>query len=222
MIGQQPQALHGVKIAYSPDLGGAIEVEDEVRGAVEHSATILRELGAQVVESSPDFSGADEAFRMERSVIFDTAYGHLVDERRDEIKSSFIWNVEEGRRLTEPAIRHALQSRDMLLKRIGQFFLDFDCFITPSAQVLPFDINEEYPASINGKSQQTYLDWMRVAYFISTCSVPSISMPAGFSASGLPMGIQIVSGFRQDAKVLSIAKAFESVTHYAQQHPTVQ
>lgn len=159
---------------------------------------------------------------MERSVIFDTAYGHLVDERRDEIKSSFIWNVEEGRRLTEPAIRHALQSRDMLLKRIGQFFLDFDCFITPSAQVLPFDINEEYPASINGKSQQTYLDWMRVAYFISTCSVPSISMPAGFSASGLPMGIQIVSGFRQDAKVLSIAKAFESVTHYAQQHPTVQ
>jgi amidase len=222
LIGQDPMDIHNLKVAYSADFGGLIEVEPEVHKALEHAVSVFSDLGAQVTEISPDFSGADEAFRMERSLIFDTAYGHLVDTRRDEIKQSFIWNVEQGRSLTEPAIVHALQARDRLLKKIGTFFLDYDCLITPSAQVLPFDINNEYPAAINGHQQETYLDWMRVAYFISDSSVPSISMPAGFSKSGLPIGIQIISGFRKDAEVLHIAKAFESVTHYADQHPIAQ
>ena len=72
------------------------------------------------------------------------------------------------------------------------FFETLDVLALPVSQVPPFSADEEYPAAINGEPQETYLDWMRSAYLITVTGCPAISVPAGFTPEGWPVGIQLV------------------------------
>lgn len=217
--GGAAQDLSGLRIAWAPDLGGAVEVEHEVLDVLRPAVRQLGELGAEVVEACPDFSGADETFRTLRAIDFDVSCGALLDRNRDRFKPSLVWNIDQGRMLTEPDVVRATILRSQLQARISAFFGDYDLLVAPVAQVLPFDAEREYPRTINGLPQDTYLDWMRVAYYISVCSVPAISVPAGFSGSGLPVGLQIIGPVREDLRVLRAARAFEAATWHARRHP---
>ena len=73
---------------------------------------------------------------------------------------------------------------------------------------MPFDVELEYPREINGVTMTTYIDWMKSCYVISATGCPAISVPAGFSADGLPIGLQILGRHRDDFGVLQLASAF--------------
>ena len=75
----------------------------------------------------------------------------------------------------------------------------------------PFPADQEYPADINGKPMATYLDWMRSAYFITVTGCPAISVPAGTTRDGLPVGVQIVAAHGADRRLLEVAAAFEAL-----------
>jgi amidase len=89
------------------------------------------------------------------------------------------------------------------------------------SQVPPFPADQEFPTSINGRPMETYLDWMRSAYFITVTGCPAISVPGGFTLDGLPVGIQIVAPHNQERRLLEVAYAFEQATRFGQQHPAV-
>ena len=99
------------------------------------------------------------------------------------------------------------------------FFADYDVLVLPVSQVPPFPADQEFPTTVNGRPMESYLDWMRSAYFITVTGCPAISVPAGFTSDGLPVGIQIVAPHNQERRLLEVAHAFEQATGYGERRP---
>src|ERR1019366_10786195 len=93
--------------------------------------------------------------------------------------------------------------------RMRRFMERYEFFVLPVAQVPPFDVRQHYPTGINGVKMETYIDWMKSCYFISALGTPAMSVPAGFTDDGLPVGIQIVARHRDDWGLLQMGHAFE-------------
>lgn len=212
--------LPGTRIAWSRNLGG-LPVEPEVTAALEPQRAAFSELGCGVADFEPDFSGADEAFKVWRAWIFDALLGAHLDERREMLGESVVWNIEEGRRLTGTAVGAAEKVRAELYERILDLFETYDYLVAPVVQVLPFSVEVEYPTEIDGVGMENYIDWMKSCYYISAVGLPAMSVPAGFTAAGLPVGLQIVGRPRDDLGVLQLAHAFERVTETWRRRPAI-
>jgi amidase len=98
---------------------------------------------------------------------------------------------------------------------------EFDFFVLPVNQVLPFDVATHYPTEVNGVSMENYLAWMKSAYYISVTGKPAISVPCAFSLTGLPIGIQIVGKYHDDWGVLQLAYAFEQASNIGRCRPPI-
>jgi amidase len=204
--------LRGLRVAWSTDLGGALPVEPEVAAVVERQAEVFGGLGCAVEQACPDFAGAEEVFRTLRAWQFALALGPVVDRHREQVKASIVWNVEVGRALTGADIGRAEMLHTQLFHRVREFFDRYDVLLLPVSQVVPFDADLEYPTEIDGVAQQSYLDWMRSAYWVSATGCPALSVPAGFTDDGLPVGLQVVGPHRDDLLVLQVGHAFEQQT----------
>ena len=213
--------LAGVRIALSTDLGGAFEVDSEVAAVLNGQREIFAAAGAVVVAAEPDLSGAEDTFRTLRAWHFQSAFGELLAAHPDGFKSSLAANIRAGESLTGADIARAYEQRTTLTERMRIFFADHDVLVLPVSQVPPFSADEEYPREINGRAQETYLDWMRSAYFITVTGCPAIALPAGFTAEGWPIGIQIVAAPNEEHTLLDIAYAFEQRTHIGDRRPTL-
>ena len=99
------------------------------------------------------------------------------------------------------------------------FFADHDVLALPVSQVPPFPADQEYPTTINGQAQETYLDWMRSCFLITVTGCPAISVPAGFTPGGLPVGLQLVAPVGGERRLLEIAHVYEQATSAGQRRP---
>jgi amidase len=208
----------GVKIAWSKDLG-ELPVDPRVTKVLESRRRVFEDLGCIVEEAQPDFSDADEIFKVWRAWHFELQYGELLRDHRELIKDTVIWNVEEGQKLTGPQIGKAEIKRTELYHRVREFMKNHDYLICPVNQVPPFDINRHWVQEINGVKMGTYIDWMKSCYYITVTGLPAISVPCGFTPQGLPVGMQIVGRHNDDFGVLQIAHAFEQATEVWQRRP---
>lgn len=216
--------LHGVRVGFSPDLDGLLEVEAEIADTVMAAADVFAGLGAEVHRAVPDLSEADGVFTVQRAYDFVATWGAVVREEatRPEggrIKQAIVWNTQLGYELTVEDLIAMDAARGRLWLATQDFFSTHDVLVTATAQALPFDAALEYPQSINGRPMENYLEWMRAVTVISATGCPAISVPGGFSRDGLPIGIQIVAAPGRDVDLLRVAHAFEAVTGHAQRHP---
>jgi amidase len=211
--------LRNLRVAWTPDLGGAVAVEPEVVDALLPTLKAFDDLGAVVEQACPDLSGADEVFRVQRAWQLELTYGALLDSHRDQFKPDAVWNIEEGRRLSGPDIGRATALHSRLYHRVREFFDRFDVLLAPVSQVAPFDIGLTYPQSVCGVPSDTYLDWMASCYLISATGCPALSVPAGFTSEGLPVGLQVIGPHRQDRRVLEVGHAFEQVVRAGERRP---
>jgi amidase len=209
--------LRGMRIAWSPDLG--LPVEPAVLDVLAPARHILAGLAGEVIDALPDLSGADEVFRTFRAFAFATFRADLLSRHPDLLGPNVTWNIQQGLRLTTADLSRATVLRAELTERINEFFADVDVLACPVSQVAPFDVTLDWVHEINGRPLQTYLDWMASAYLISVTGLPAISVPAGFTAAGLPVGLQLVGRRRSDWDLLAVAHAFESATGYAARVP---
>lgn len=108
-----------------------------------------------------------------------------------------------------------------MYSEVARFFEKYEYFVLPVTQVEPFDVTTEYPTTVAGEKMPTYIDWMRSCWYVTFMACPCISVPAGFSASGLPVGLQIVGRHRGDWSVLQIAHAFEQATRHGAKRPNL-
>jgi amidase len=161
-------------------------------------------------------------FRTLRAWQFASRLGGLLDTDRDRLKPSIVWNIEEGRRLSGADVARAELRHTELFHRMRVFFERYDVLLLPVSQVAPFDADLEYPADIDGVPQETYLDWMRSAYFISATGCPALSVPGGFTPGGLPVGLQIVGPHLAERRVLEVGRAFEQATGFGRRRPALE
>lgn len=213
-------SLRGVRVATSVDLGGAFEVDHRVRAVVEAQREVLTAAGAHVEEAHPDLAEADETFRTLRAWHMQAKLGRLLAENPGGMKQSLADNIRAGEPLTGADVARAYTLRTTLGDRMRRFFARYDVLVMPVSQVPPFPADQEYPAHIDGRVQSTYLDWMRSAYFITVTGCPAMSVPAGFTPEGLPVGIQIVAPHSGERRLLEIAHAYEQATRVGDRRPT--
>jgi amidase len=212
--------FHNVRVAWSRNLGG-LPVDRRVSATLESQRHVFDQMGMTLDETEPDLSDADEVFRVLRAYNFELNYGSLLADKRDQLKDTVIWNIEEGARLTGPQIGRAEILRTELYHRVRRFMEKYEFLLAPVVQVLPFDVGQPYVTEIEGQPMQTYLDWMRSCYFITVTGLPAISIPCGFSPEGLPVGLQIVGRHGDDFGVLQLAHAFEQRTQFWRKRPPV-
>jgi amidase len=202
-------SLKDFRVALSVDLGGAFEVDTEVASVVAASATDFTGAGAHVSDAHPHLDEADDTFRTLRAWHFQARFGRLLAQHPNDFKASLADNIRAGESLTGADVARALQQRTALGETMRRFFEVYDVLVLPVSQVPPFPADQEFPAQINGKPMETYLDWMRSAYFITVTGCPAISVPAGLTTDGLPVGIQIVAPHGGDRRLLEIAACYE-------------
>jgi amidase len=194
-----------VRIAWCRNFGG-LPFDPRVRQVFDDSRKTFDAIGCITEDADPDFSGADESFKVLRALAFYTRY-QSADPR---MKRAVIHEIERGSGLTGREIAEAESLRSRLITRIDGFMTRYDFLVLPTTQVPAFDIGQEYVTEIDGAKMESYIDWMRSCYFITMTSLPAISVPSGFTPEGLPVGIQIVGRRRDDFGVLQMAHAFEA------------
>jgi amidase len=212
-------ALTGLRVGFSTDLGGLVAVEPEVREIVDGAAAVLSALGAAVEEAAIDLRDAEEVFRTQRAYDFFCGFGELAAAHPGGIKDFVEENIEKGRALTASDLRDRDRARTRLAAAVRTFFASHDVMVCTSSQVLPFDAEIEYPLTVNGVEMPDYLGWMGAATLISATGCPAVSVPGGFSAEGLPVGVQMVAAPGRDVDLLRVAHAFEAATGHSRRRP---
>jgi amidase len=213
------RSFQGVRVAMFKDMG--LPWEPEVKNAVQAQRKVFESLGCIVVDAEPDFSGANEAFLAWRHWSVELAFGDLLATHGDQLNQYIHWHVEEGRKLTGPYLARVETRRTALFQRLCNFKGEYEFFILPVNQVLPFDVNTHYPTEIAGVNMENYLAWMKSAYYISAAGNPAMSVPCAFSSNGLPIGLQIVGRHHDDWGVLQLGYAFEQATNIGKRTPGV-
>jgi amidase len=213
------RSFKGVRVAMFKDMG--LPWEPEVKSAVQSQRKVFESLGCIVVDAEPDFSDANECFVAWRHWATELSFGDLLATRGDQLNEYIHWHVEEGRKLTGPYLSRIEAKRTALYQRLCGFKGEFDFFILPVNQVLPFDVNQHYPTEIAGVKMENYIAWMKSAYYISAAGNPAVSVPCAFSAGGLPIGMQIVGRHHDDWGALQLAYAFEQATNVGNRRPPI-
>jgi amidase len=197
-----------LKIGYSADLGIA-PVDPAVRELCAQALQAWTALGVTVEENCPDFSDAEQTFQTLRALLYVARFGPLLEKQRAQLKSEVIWNIEKGLALTAEEVGCAERKRAQLYHRVVEFFKTTDLLICPTVIAPPFDVNLRYLPEVDGVRFDSYIGWLILTFATTLIACPSISVPCGFTAAGLPVGIQIIVPPRCEDKVLSAAALFE-------------
>ena len=198
------------RVAYSPDLG-ITPVDPEVAAITRKAAARFAEAGAIVEEAHPDLSEAHECFHVLRAYDFAISKAALLRTKRDLLKPEVIWNIEEGLKLTVEQLERAEAQRLAMAARAVEFFKTYDLLLAPATIVAPFPVENRYVAECAGKKFDNYVEWLGIVYAITLACCPALSLPCGFTASGLPVGLQMVAAPRGEAQLLAGAKLLEDI-----------
>jgi amidase len=216
--GPLERSFKDVRVAWCPDLGG-LPLDRRVRRVLDSQRKTFENLGCIVDDACPDLGNVDEIFVTLRRWASWNLYGPVLAEHRGQMKPEAIWDIEGGAALSGEDVAQALMQQGLLLERMRKFQRRYEFLVCAVNQVPPFDANEPWPRSIEGVPMDNYISWMKTAYWISTTCRPAISVPAGFTDDGLPVGVQIVGRYRDDLNVLKMAYAFEQATQIGIRRP---
>jgi len=208
----------GIRVAWWRGLGG-IPFEPEIRRVIDSNRRVFEDLGCIVEEAEPDFTGVDEAFPTLRYVSNHGQYSAMAREHPEWLKETIKFEIAQAERLTAVDVGRALARQSRMYEQSRQLFERYDYFVLPVTQVSPFDVTSPYPTQIGNVPMATYIDWMRSCWYITFMANPAISVPAGFTDSGLPIGLQIVGRHRADWSVLQLANGFEQATRHGRRRP---
>ncbi len=218
--GNLERSFRGARVAWCPDLGG-LPLDPAVRAVLDAQRSTFETLGCVVEDAYPDLGGADSIFLTIRAFRSAAVYGPLLARYRGQMKPEAIGEVESGLALTSAQVAQAMIQHGQLLDRVRRFQQSYEFILCAVNQVPPFDATLDWPKTINGVTMDHYVAWMKSAYWITVTFRPAISVPAGFTSDGLPVGIQIVGRQRDDWPVLQLAHAFEQATEFGRKRPSV-
>ena len=198
------------RVAFSPDLG-VTPLEPEIADLCRSAAARFESLGVAVEEVAPDMAGAEESYKALRAFGFALSHGDLLKEHPSKFKPEIVQNILEGLALSCEDLIQAQKTQTEIRKKAIAFFESYDLLLTPTAIVPPYPLEQRYVTSCGDQIFDNYVDWLAIAYVITLVSLPSLSLPCGITAAGLPVGLQMVGKPRGEADLLSAALLLEEV-----------
>jgi amidase len=206
------------RVAFSGNLGLS-RVDPEVVEICRAGVQRFQGIGSGIEEACPDLSGAIETFQTLRAVLIASMRGELLDRERDRIAPEIVWNIEKGLKLTPDELLRAERQRAAIYHRVARFFERYDVLACPTVSVPPFPVEQRFPTEIDGERLTTYIDWMFLTFVVTLTSCPAISIPCGFTRSGLPVGLQLIARPRGDFDLLAAAQLLEDACRLTRQLP---
>ena len=202
----------GVRIGWLGDWNGWAPYEPGVLDLCQEAFKIFESLGCEVEAASPDASPeqAWRAFTTLRHWQQGNLRAHYANPAsRALMKPEAIWEVEGGLKLSALDVSAASIDRTAWSNAVHRLFETYDFLLMPTAQVFPFDIAQDWPHQIAGQTMRSYTEWMKAGCLVSMTGCPSLAVPAGFSGSGLPMGLQIIAPVTQEIDCLKLAHGYQ-------------
>ena len=219
-----PARLQDLRIGWLGNFNGYLPMEPGIIGLCESGLAALSGAGAEVDATTPNFDMSDLWFaqRTVRAALR-SSLQELYDDpaTRPLIKPEMIWEIEQSLAVTDQALATARELHDDWRRELDRLFGIYDLLVLPSCQVFPFPKEIHWPQEINGKPMDNYIQWMEVMSSVTMSGSPTVNVPVGFDASGRCMGMQVFGPSGEDQKVLEFALAYEHVTDYPQQRPTL-
>jgi amidase len=204
---ERAEGLRSIRLAYAPSIGPT-GIDPEVARLCREAAFALERHGASVEEVAFDLADGRDAFITLRGEAM--VGNHLARlERLGELNPNLAGNIRLGLGVQILDIARAEHKRAEIWHRCRALFERFDLLLTPTTPVLPFPVEQNYPAEIAGKKLESYMDWLAQTYLVSLAGLPAASVPAGLSASQLPVGLQIVGPRLSEPRILACAKFVE-------------
>lgn len=207
--------VRGMRIAYSPTLGG-LDVDPEVAAAVADAVAVFEALGARVEEADPGLPDSREEFHVLWYSGAAKATDRLTGRQRDLLDPGLREIVEEGLTYSAQDYLTAMALRMEMGARMGRFHDAYDLLLTPSMPVAAFEAGLESPPRLAG---ERWTSWAGFSYPFNMTQQPAASVPCGFTAAGLPVGLQVVGPRHADARVLEACRAFELARPWADRRP---
>ncbi|MEI4484784.1 amidase [Frigidibacter sp. MR17.14] len=217
------RSIAGRRIGWLADWGGAYAMEPGILALCEAALDRLADLGAEIVALPPPLPAEKlwQSWTTLRAMLNAGSRRALYDDpaKRAQLKPEAIWEIEQGLTLPAQAVYEASVIRSKHYARMAKLFETVDAVALPSAQVWPFPVGMRHPTEIAGRPLDTYHRWMEVVVPVSLAGLPALSIPVGFGAQGLPMGLQIAGPHGGDLGVLQIGQAWHQATDWPGQRP---
>lgn len=197
-----------LRAAFSEDLDllpVASDIRSEFRGAISR----LQRAGCAINEAGPDLSGIADVIRTLRGLGYLSTWGRHWPALREQFTQEVAGDIALGESLSSLDIARAIEHRAVLYRRMMGFFQTFDILVCPTTQVGPFPVEIRWPAEIEGRTSESYIDWIMITYVWSILGCPALAVPAGRNREGLPISLQIVGPPHSEARLLSFAARIE-------------
>jgi Asp-tRNA(Asn)/Glu-tRNA(Gln) amidotransferase A subunit family amidase len=212
--------LKGLRVAWTPDLR-MVPVEPVVQEICAGAVRVFADLGCHIEENSPDYHEAHELFSVLNASLRTAAVGDYAETWAAQMDPLLVWRLEQGRTLSLRDVGKAETARTALYQRVRQFFETYDLLLLPTTVAPPYAAHGGYPTTVAGRPISTPYEILLLTYAFNVTGQPAISVPAGWTTEGLPIGLQIVGRRHADALVLRAAAAFEAAAPWAQRRPPV-
>ncbi|MEL6744578.1 MAG: amidase family protein, partial [Pseudomonadota bacterium] len=200
-----------VRIAYAPTLDGFSPVEAEIRTIMTKALEQVSAEGAVVEEACPSLPKLYDTYIALRATFWNSTSGRAPHSVQKHFKKTLADNIALGKNLTVDQIVQAGIDRTQIYHTMRTFLHDYDILACAVVGLEPQAVEIEYPSQVDGVDMPDYVDWLRFSYRATTAGLPAISVPCGFTKSGMPVGLQLIGPPRGDAKVLAVAAAVEAV-----------
>ncbi|MGH7322499.1 MAG: amidase [Candidatus Rokuibacteriota bacterium] len=214
-------AVRGLRAAWTPDLGGVAAVEPVYAAICQAAARTFSELGCELENATPEIGAIREPFLALNAGLRQATLGTYLAEWRAEMDPILVRRLDVARELSAAAIGQAEVTRTAYHQRLRRFFERYDLLLLPTTATAARPLDALLPPEIAGRPIQDHLDTVILTFAFNLSGYPAISVPCGFTAEGLSVGLQIAGGWHRDALVLEAAAAFEAARPWIHRQPSL-
>ncbi|HBH04303.1 MAG TPA: amidase [Candidatus Rokubacteria bacterium] len=218
-VGQLDAGIKGLRVAWSPDLGG-LRVDPEVAALARGAARAFEGLGCAVEEVQPGFADSHELIRLLWSTHEAGNYAQYLPAWRERMDPGFVACIEDGLRVSLAAYIEARGEKLAYWDSVRPLFERYDLLLTPTLSVAAFPVGRINPEHWPQHAWD-WIAWASFSYPFNFTGQPAATVPAGFTPAGLPVGLQIVGRRFADLTVLQASAAYERARPWAAKRPTL-
>jgi len=218
-VGRLRDGIKGLRVGYSPDLG-CCRVDPEVAQVVRRAAEAFQELGCAVEDATVSLPDTREMIHLMWNAHYAGNFAPFLDKFRTRMDPGLVAAVEDGRRYTAEAYVEMRGRKHAYCDAVRALFDTYDLLLTPTVSVAAFEVGRLNPAHFP-QHEWDWFPWAGFSYPFNFTGQPAATVPAGFTASGMPVGLQIVGRRLADLQVLQASAAFEEARPWAAKRPAL-